>query len=132
MLYIVSHYANHRPGSLCRGTDSIMNLSWIRLLRGLYLKSILTNKHMKKVISVQRVLMLSIVLTGDKERDFIGLKDYDFEGLCPMETQVRDMIRMSHEPKIFVSNEKGVFSHSLGEDNILSIWKEDIELEDAE
>lgn len=87
---------------------------------------------MKKVVSVQRILMLNVVLTGDNERDFIALKNYDFEGLCPMDVQVRDMINMSHGPKIFVSNEKGVFSHSLSEDNVLSIWKEDIGVEDAE
>jgi len=87
---------------------------------------------MKKAISVQRVLMLTVNLTGDKERDFIALKNYDFEGLQPMEAQVRDMIEMSHEPKIFLSNEKGVFSHALGEDNVLSIWKENIAVEDIE
>jgi len=87
---------------------------------------------MKKAISVQRVLMLTVNLTGDKERDFIALKNYDFEGLQPMEAQVRDMIEMSHEPKIFLHNEKGVFSHALGEDNVLSIWKEDITVEDID
>lgn len=85
---------------------------------------------MKKVISVQRVLMLTVNLTGDKERDFIALKDYDFEGLQPTEVQVCDMIEMSHEPKIYLHNEKGVFSHALGEDNVLSIWKENIAVED--
>jgi len=87
---------------------------------------------MKKVVAVQRTLMLNVILTGDAERDFIALKNYDFEGLCPMEVQVRDMMSMSHGPKIFVSNKNGVFSHSLSEDNVLSIWKEDIEVEDAE
>ena len=86
---------------------------------------------MKKAVSVQRELIVSIILTGDNERDQVALEDYDFDGLCSTWIVKRDMTKMPHEPKIFLINEKGIFSHSLGEDNKLSIWKETIKLVDC-
>lgn len=86
---------------------------------------------MKKAVSVQRELIVSIILTGDNERDQVALDGYDFNGLCSTWVEKRDMTRTPHEPKIFLINEKGIFSHSLGEDNNLSIWKETIKLVDC-
>lgn len=78
---------------------------------------------MEKIINVQRTLLLSITLTGDVTRDLIALGGYPFE-IPVLFAQTRDMITMPHEPVIFYRGPKGVYSHSLGEDNVLSIWKE--------
>ena len=86
---------------------------------------------MKKVISVQRTLLLSITLTGDTTRDLIALESYGFEDIPVMSIQKRDMITMSHEPEVFYNGPKGTYSHSLGEDNVLSIWQETITVEDC-
>lgn len=83
---------------------------------------------MKRVVSVQRTLVLSIALTGDKERDFIALSTYNFEGIKPMLPQKRDMIEGEHEPKIFLVDGEDVYSHSM-KNNKLSIWREQIDVE---
>lgn len=85
---------------------------------------------MKKV-TVHRELVVSIILTGDNERDQIALEDYDFDGLSPLYVTKCSMTKMTHEPIIFINDERGIFSHSLGEDNKLSIWKETIKLVDS-
>ena len=86
---------------------------------------------MKKTVSVQRTLLLSITLTGDTTRDLIALESYEFENIPVMSIQKRDMIAMSHEPVLFYTGPKGTYSHSLGEDNVLSIWQETIAVEDC-
>lgn len=86
---------------------------------------------MNKTISVQRTLLLSITLTGDTARDLIALESYGFENIPVMSIQKRDMIAMSHEPMVFYNGPKGTYSHSLGEDNVLSIWQETITVEDC-
>lgn len=86
---------------------------------------------MKTKVSVQRTLLLSITLTGDKTRDFIALDGYGFKDIPVMSIQKRDMISEKHEPMVFYNGPKGTYSHSLSEDNILSIWQESITVEDC-
>ena len=88
---------------------------------------------MKKAVSVQRTLVLSIALTGDKKRDLIALNTYNFEGIKPMFPQKRDMVECEHEPKIFLVEGENAYSHSM-KDNELFIWLERINVEsiDAE
>lgn len=81
---------------------------------------------------VQRVLLLSISLTGDKERDVLAIensevaKDFKLSSI-----QIRDMVEKQHCPFIFLKDEDGVYSHSL-ENNTLSIWQEEFSLEDID
>ena len=67
---------------------------------------------MKKTISVQRTLLLSITLSGDATRDLIALESYGFENIPVMSIQKRDMISMSHEPMVFYNGPKGTYSLS--------------------
>lgn len=85
---------------------------------------------MNKKVSAQRTLLLSITLTGDMTRDLIALESYGFENIPVMSVQKRDMLTMSHEPMVFYTGPKGTYSHSLSEDNVLSIWQETIAVED--
>lgn len=84
---------------------------------------------MKKTVSVERTLLLSISLTGDSHRDEIALQSLDF-GVPVMSLQIRDMVEENHEPFIFYSGPKGIFSHSL-ENGELSIWEEKLTVEDC-
>lgn len=83
----------------------------------------------QKVVAVRRTLILHIALTGDVERDLIALEAYDFEGIDVMSIQRRDMVEKEHDPHIFYRGPKGVFSHSMNE-NQLFIWEETIKVED--
>jgi len=83
---------------------------------------------MKKTVSVERTLMLSISLTGDKQRDEIALRTLNF-GVPVMSLQIRDMVEKDHDPFIFYNGPMGVFSHSL-KDGELSIWEEKFTVED--
>ena len=87
---------------------------------------------MKKTVTVERTLILSISLTGDRQRDALAVEtSEDLMSLGTMSLQVKDMVSVPHAPFIFLKNEKGVFSHSL-ENNTLSIWEEKFSLEDED
>lgn len=87
---------------------------------------------MKKTVVVERTLILSISLTGDRQRDALAVEtSKELMSLGTMSLQVRDMVEEVHAPFIFLKNEKGVFSHSL-ENNTLSIWEEKFSLGDKD
>lgn len=84
---------------------------------------------MKKKVAVERTLILSVSLTGDKQRDELALRTLNF-GVPVMSFQLRDMVKDDHDPFIFYTGPMGVFSHSL-KDNELSIWEEKFTVEDC-
>lgn len=87
---------------------------------------------MKKTVSVERTLMLSISLTGDPQRDALAVEtSKELMSLGTSSLQIENMVEEPHVPFIFLKNEKGIFSHSL-ENNTLFIWEEKLYLEDKD